>query len=227
MRDWRKAADYSFPKKFPPSRWAWEFLRRNPDYRKDWEEALSRLSELESEDVSDVRIIVEMESDPDSRFGFRTSTTAAQIAAKWLLHGSLINPAVDEPPHLSFNPGFGSVRFMRSGVTFKARGLDFPVVEFNLHLPLAPQLEAIVETLENARKRMPVQRRFKNHPKLWPHYLRLLDADLDGRTAKQIADVLGKEVEEGMDEKKIWDQLEAAKKLRSPEGYQAIFLAPL
>ncbi len=35
--DWRKDKDYAgFDEKFPDTGWAWEFLRRNPKYVKDW-----------------------------------------------------------------------------------------------------------------------------------------------------------------------------------------------
>jgi len=32
-RDWRSAAAYADTAALPVSGWAWEFLRRNPDYR--------------------------------------------------------------------------------------------------------------------------------------------------------------------------------------------------
>jgi hypothetical protein len=35
--DWRDPAKYPDPKTTKPVRWAWEFLRRNPSYRADWE----------------------------------------------------------------------------------------------------------------------------------------------------------------------------------------------
>jgi hypothetical protein len=34
--DWRDASQYPDPKKVTPSRWAWEFLRRNKSYQADW-----------------------------------------------------------------------------------------------------------------------------------------------------------------------------------------------
>lgn len=41
--DWRNPADYPAPEGTSPRRWAWEFLRRNPDYRADWEAFANRL----------------------------------------------------------------------------------------------------------------------------------------------------------------------------------------
>lgn len=224
MPDWRKASQYSFPDDFPRPRWAWEFLRRNLEYRKDWADALVREAEAwDSPDVSDIRIIVESAGDApeDDR-----RTAVSKFATKWLLQASLFDPNLDHPPGPIFEPDFGLLAFMLRGATFQARGLDFPIAEFNLRLPLAPQLEAIEGQLRSAQESRRIQpRKFKNHRKHWVQYLRLLDADLDGRTPKQIADALQGE-QFGLDEKKVWDQLRSARKLTWPEGYMAIFLAP-
>ncbi|QYZ66707.1 MAG: hypothetical protein HPY30_12375 [Gammaproteobacteria bacterium (ex Lamellibrachia satsuma)] len=36
MKDWCLADDYGFTEKLSGAQWAWEFLRRNPDYRREW-----------------------------------------------------------------------------------------------------------------------------------------------------------------------------------------------
>ncbi len=36
MKDWRLADDYGFTERLSGAQWAWEFLRRNPDYRREW-----------------------------------------------------------------------------------------------------------------------------------------------------------------------------------------------
>lgn len=100
------------------------------------------------------------------------------------------------------------------------------MVIFDLHLPLKPQLDSIVGPMERARKHLNIKpHRAKHHRRLWPLYLRLLDADLDQRTPKQIADALEHEIE-GIDEKKVWDQLRAARRMILPAGYLSIFLTP-
>jgi hypothetical protein len=38
LPDWRKEEDYPDPGKTEPAHWAWEFLRRNPDYQKDFQD---------------------------------------------------------------------------------------------------------------------------------------------------------------------------------------------
>ena len=40
--DWRDADTYAYTQSLPRRAWAWEFLRRNPAYRRSAERALSR-----------------------------------------------------------------------------------------------------------------------------------------------------------------------------------------
>ncbi|CAG35807.1 transcriptional regulator domain-containing protein [Desulfotalea psychrophila] len=40
LPDWRNKEEYPNPKKTPPQQWAWEFLRRNVDYRKEYKELI-------------------------------------------------------------------------------------------------------------------------------------------------------------------------------------------
>ena len=37
MPDWRNSKDYEYTKDLTPSEWAWEFLRRNPEFLDDCE----------------------------------------------------------------------------------------------------------------------------------------------------------------------------------------------
>ena len=49
MPDWRKAQDYSFCESLTREQWAWEFLRRNPEYRQDYAWFISTWQALEQE----------------------------------------------------------------------------------------------------------------------------------------------------------------------------------
>lgn len=260
MPYWRKREDYNFPKDLPDYYWAWEFLRRNRDYRKDWNAALSRFPEgREATTLS-----AHSSFDPDS------SDFYLPVAEKdkWSLTWGLVNPNTDRPKFLSLAisfgkvnlipdvnqlpPGwvidrspianvpeylpavirFGNVNFFRAElVQQEPNGLRYPWAVFDLELPLKPQVARVLKILQDYQavhmkdmhKVNP--RRIKHHTDLWPHYLRLLDADLDGRTPKQIATALEEE-EDGIDEKKVWDRLKAAKKLTKPRGYLDIVLSP-
>ena len=46
-RDWRNSKDYEFTKELGPELWAWQFLRRNPAYRKDYDWFISIWRALE------------------------------------------------------------------------------------------------------------------------------------------------------------------------------------
>lgn len=235
MLDWRNASHYRFPDDLSDRFWAWEFLRRNPEYRRDWEAAVSRfLSKTdEFEEIPDIEAFVKAggqivatgerwKDDPEDP-GFYLPVDEAE---KWRLSG-MFNPKTNEPTQLSFNLDFGTVHYIRKGHTFLARGPAFPIVEFNLYLPLQPQFDAVVGSMERTRKHLNIKPQYaKRHRRLWPLYLRLLDAtDLDQRTPKQIADVLDKESPSGgLDEKKVWNQLRAARSMTKPEGYLSIFL---
>lgn len=44
--DWRKASEYPTQSKTSMKRWAWEFLRRNPEYRSDWGHCFGLYAEI-------------------------------------------------------------------------------------------------------------------------------------------------------------------------------------
>jgi hypothetical protein len=229
LPDWRNPDDYRFPRNFPAFRWAWEFLRRNPDYRKDWSAALSRFHSKtgefqEHKDWMDrlrrgEHLVLPGElgtEDPDDPLFY----LPVGEVEKWGLR-VLVNPFTDHPADLGFHPG-GILRVMKEGESLKSRGPAYPIVVFDLHYHLKPQLEALIPRLEHVRKSLGIElKQARHHRELWQRYLRLLDADLDGRTPRQIADVLQHE-EIGVHEGKVWDRLQAAKKITRPEEYLSI-----
>jgi len=255
MPDWRKPADYPFPKDRPVHYWAWEFLRRNPDYRKDWDGALSRFLE----GTEPIMLSAHASFDPNAPDFY----LPVAEKDKWSLGWGLVNPNTDRPRFLSLAisygkasfvpdvnqlaPGWvidrlpitdapeylpavirvGNVNFFRAElVQREPNGLRYPWVVFDLELLLQPQIDRALKMLKDIQVRREIKpRNIKHHLELWPRYLRLLDADLDKRTPKQIAKALEKE-EDGIDEKRVWDQLQAARKLTKPDGYLTIVLAP-
>jgi hypothetical protein len=53
MLDWKNSDLYPTGNEVPPERWAWEFLRRNADYRADFEKMTSELATLASNDPTE------------------------------------------------------------------------------------------------------------------------------------------------------------------------------
>jgi Family of unknown function (DUF6499) len=218
LPNWRNAAEYDFPPGFPHIRWAWEFLRRNPEYRKDWATALARFRES-PDDFGYDPAAPESANPEHPNF-----CLLMDEKDKWHL-GHMVNPAVAYPDWLSFTLQFGYLYTFHIGGPVEPKGARYPWAFFNLNLPLKPQLETVGRMLASAQKRQGIKpRRPKHHRQLWPFYLRLLDAEIDGRTPKQIADALENEID-GLDEKKVWDSLKAARRMTEQEGYLSIFLS--
>jgi hypothetical protein len=47
MHDWSNAQAYDYTQALSPRGWAWEFLRRNPDFRAEWLQIASSMRVLE------------------------------------------------------------------------------------------------------------------------------------------------------------------------------------
>jgi hypothetical protein len=224
MPDWRNGAEYRFPPDFPAYRWAWEFLRRNPEYRNDWATALVRFLASPEDFGLDTPDPAAFDGgwNPDPKhpnfyLGFAEKE-------KWGV-GDLVNPEIDDPYFLAFPAQYGHLYFFHGSGPTTPKGAQFPWAFFDLHRSLRRQLNAVGRALATVQKRQGIKPRgIKPHRDLWPHYLRLLDADLDGRTPKQIADALQEEIYV-LDEKKVWDQLQAARRMTKPEGYLDIIFA--
>ena len=48
MPDWLNPQDYAFTQTLTAGQWAWEFLRRNPEYRAQWQAFITTWRALES-----------------------------------------------------------------------------------------------------------------------------------------------------------------------------------
>ena len=216
LPDWTNADDYNYTAKMTDSAWAWEFLRRNSDYRGIWElwskvEALrerapdnERLPGLRAElskyvafwglftpcdpslnaeelrrlqMANDVivtqdgkeRVIRDEEYDFDGKFvWWRPSQRAANVA---VLNKNFVAERVDALP--------GHVELFALDVT---KGIE-------------PQLKQVRDLFRMMREHHNLSGRVavtKAQRRLFPSYLRALDADGDGAPLKIIAaDIFG------------------------------------
>jgi hypothetical protein len=72
LPDWTQPEEYDFMDGEPPEVWAWEFLRRNPEYRKQWKQYVhtdsriyeppKRADENKAQWMS--RVVHELDEDP-------------------------------------------------------------------------------------------------------------------------------------------------------------------
>jgi hypothetical protein len=263
-RNWRNEAGYIFGDDFLPSAWAWEFLRRNPEYQKDWNTVKERLRpfaaaypEISASDLLMMSIrkpsgspielgneqfhvfdppLLDGETARDglARCGRQSVTHVTNwYGRKWGLQRIL-------PPEFSFDErqfrwvvSAGMVHVLGdSGV--QDEGLRYETVRFDFNLPIAMQIEAAKTWLEWEQKRRikwgaiagSVGKR--SQVRLFPNYLRVLDAQSDGADGSLMAEILlphiTNEYPGYAGNKQIANWLTAAEKL-STSGYRDLLLS--
>jgi hypothetical protein len=182
--------------------WAWEFLRRNPEYRADYRQFLAVWQALETEyGAPPHRDFMRWKLDPraygplngsgpdvlnDATGDLCTGENdrvliECWMGAKWGFHKFPLDPDRLMPPgpaDLSWRPPPAS----QPRPADEAYRLDIP---FDLSLPLPPQLEAakfrlISRATDLRRNGLAAPRTVSNQRARWTHMLRLLDAEAAG-----------------------------------------------
>jgi hypothetical protein len=119
-KNWRNKVDYEFTNYLDIEGWAWEFLRRNPEYQQDWEEELPKYLTRESDYRSNPKYkdspvfgqpIISVE-DPS----FKINPHSPKYLYKWGTY-DLINPDNDKP--------FGPIFYPSSGQVILGEGSDW------------------------------------------------------------------------------------------------------
>ena len=196
--------------------WSWEFLRRNPEYRRDWDRHVRPFinDRGEWDEAALTRALVEFENvkravataiargEPVNKL-YTWSAPLETIARKYgLISSALANGALD--PRLGSAPifamdvavetieGWGSISLMRTV------RLD-PQSEFSVRLdpklPIEPQLAAVRRLLTSraAKARHAPARKIKPPLDMFPTYLRLLDFDDENASNSEIGKYLFKD----------------------------------
>ena len=89
QRNWRNTGDYEFTNSLSDEGWAWEFLRRNENYIKDWKKWLRW------------HVLAKKASKDDiNKSKFRVNKPI--LSQKWGLHYGFVNPGTDNPHYLNF-----------------------------------------------------------------------------------------------------------------------------
>jgi len=196
QRDWRNPDDYAFTQDLSPELWAWQFLRRNPQYHKDYHWFISAWRELEADyGVAPNRDFSRWKLDPRayapeemtqgfceddkscaSPDGDRVMIECA-MGAKWGFYKFPNSPDVELPDVPD------KLIWRETDITLPAiAGKPGPYemdVRLDLRLPAKQQLELIKTGLVSQ------QREYMAHNNGWSvesltRYLRLLDADTSG-----------------------------------------------
>ena len=206
--NWKELKDYEFTKTLNSKKWAWEFLRRNPEYIKEWEKELPL--ELER-----TKILL---SDPETKDwpeldGYRKNTPESshfiipgqsldKYFKKWGIL-NLVNPAQDNPFPNPFNQ-FPSYQYgnVRGGNIGYSRYLNdsFPdgpyiSIVYDISHPLKPQIANAQKILlkiqkDKVKEGKTLIDRPKKHKDNWIEYLRILDAKAKNVSNEEIARVM-------------------------------------
>ncbi len=150
--DWRNESAYPKRNETSMRSWAWEFLRRNPDYRWTWQEVAAPRDGLPPSPYHD---------DP-ARYGLRAFLDPRRSNAK--------------PCFLSRRPG--TVLHFGPG-KFSCRACDAAII-VDLTRPIGPQLATAATKLKNRAQAPQHQSRLRSD--MFVKYLRVLDAVDELRT---------------------------------------------
>ena len=188
MAHWKNPTDYEFPDGSTPARWAWEFMRRNPDYRADYAEAAKKLAQCPGNWLHGhghkgkpaIRMMEALELSRERGFA-------------WGQRDEIADPAQDSvPPFLTVFPIAPNAEQVD---LFFYRPMEhapyvqkpeYATLTFDVRRPLPAQLKRAMELLNSRKKQVdPIKVPHKGSQQ-WPTYLRLLDADEAGVSTAEI-----------------------------------------
>ena len=195
--NWKDPDDYDSLKNLDSSQWAWEFLRRNPAYIKEWEMLTEGLTKEQRREAPWSLL----------KAGLNISVSKWD-GGRWGLYSEILNPDLTiEYRHrnIQFIPWGGSIarpiissprthpgmRFF-TGPNYQEGAVLF---QFNFNLPITPQIEVVKRELlklqkESREKGIRTRNVFRPHRDEWPILLRILDAQAAGAKNKEIACIL-------------------------------------
>lgn len=216
--DWRSDADYEFTKELDRAGWAWEFLRRNNEYRSDYEALIDGQSDMRRK-TPHLRTSADVvEHGPD------VISAEEALGLKWRMERAVDPDGGRAPQFTSIYPkelGWDDVRGF-----FGTEKDGAPVVTQSPFLVLAFDLSGDADTQVEKTRRILAARADNEKVALrrlrfqWTYYLRLLDADDDVSSKEIIGHVadyqqIENEVETGYKgTDRISDHKKAAKLLR-------------
>lgn len=206
--DWRSSADYATCGELTRDQWAWEFLRRNPDYQSDYAGFIEIWRALEAEyGAPPQRDFQRWKQDPraygplpgaasnslDEATGELCVVDDERVliecwmGARWGFHKFPLDPARSTPPtpdELSWRPPPPAAP-LPEGDVYR---LD---LAFDLARPLPPQLEAaklrlVSRAAELRRCGLPAPLSVASERAKWIRWLRLLDAQATCATLEAI-----------------------------------------
>ncbi len=188
MPDWENPNDYVFADANRPARWVWEFLRRNPEYRADFEALRGRAQKRAAQLMADCGV----------RLSRPLSPYTKSFGRRWRLKDGIQNPDCDAVPEFLFpepvQPLLNEVAryfYPPKQDGYAVQRPSFAVLVFSLTASLGEQLdgaELLLQKLQKQRDIHPHHSRRSLTVKTFPTYLRLLDAAFVGAKTKAIVE---------------------------------------
>lgn len=245
---WERAENYEYTLKHEATDWAWEFLRRNPNYSSQWQKAFSEfqnqsshqvlMEALLADDLSPLNYLHELEFNLTDFADKENFIILHPEASQWGLIGYQ-NP---ESSKLK--------RSNRAGVRLRAidvynSNIDDPLDDYirieakdwtvnssiDVSLPIAPQIAVIQSEAVNLQKTLknskaaPVRQRAKDvsdtEQELWLTYIRVLDAKLSGVDRKVASKVLTPPTALYSSHDERWDEVLKAANAMVESGYRS------
>jgi len=196
-RNWRDPEAYAFCDALTSAQWAWEFLRRNPEYQRQWQEFWHTWQALEDAyGRPPDRDFCAWKNDPrawvpasecegsDCRIDQDKVLIECALGARWGFHKFPPDPRDDDPVgegRLSWRDrGERPLPVIDAESTVPEGRPETMALAFDLSLPLKPQLE-------QARRQLQMEAG-----------LRLLDAETAGELQEMAENVKGSRI--------LWDE---------------------
>jgi hypothetical protein len=210
--DWRCDANYDFCAQLDRAGWAWQFLRRNPEYRADYAWFIAVWRQLEAAyGAPPERDFFKWKQDPrawraeSELAGCGTEVCPGEneqvliecwLGAKWGFRKFPLDPAINLPDELVWREFPIGVEVIDGDARFgQAVSPAMLALRFDLSLPLPAQLDAAKRALIAARQLraktgdLPPRSVREGAPS-WRLWLRLLDALEAGVTQSSIGEIL-------------------------------------
>ena len=201
LPDWRDPDAYPGPNDLSLREWAWEFLRRSPDYQEDyvrWLRAQPYLTTPGAEsDLIEAPATAIADCDPPPEEGETLKAYVERIKSAGgepkvetlndvmkkrygLWEGLMASPDGADSPRLGpalLLLGVSVPRICEGGAHRYARDPQYFLAAFDLQKPFGPQVESMRELFDNEREKFVADAGSRrNQRRLWPTYLRILDA---------------------------------------------------
>jgi hypothetical protein len=249
--DWRTGAEYPDPRHTGVSQWAWEFLRRNPNYKADWRryaDTCERLRAKYGSKIDGEPTAFAFEREDVSACEYQPRRRVRESEAAWrrrVRNGSVMPlghyyadkwgidaAAPPDPSSTAFRAFWlsskGKVRVIRYKPAVRARSQILLHLEYDLTRPLQPQFSAAQRYLTEKQKKLIAQgvldTRALGRARRgmdYLRYLRVLDGLEEGANASAIAQALFPGEDADSRDRKMRKTIVEARRLRD-SGYRLL-----